>query len=60
MLLNVYAYNKNIELQKRTLNEIKRRLSILSKQWTEERLSLVVQREMTKLATGGQRERERE
>ena len=41
-----------IEKQRRTLDEIKKRLSILSKQWTEGQLSSVVQREMTKLTIG--------
>lgn len=39
-------------LQKRTLDEIKRRLGILSKQWEEGKLSQPVQTEMTKLTLG--------
>lgn len=39
-------------LQKRILDEIKRRLGILSKHWEEGRLSRPVQVEMTKLASG--------
>ena len=39
-------------LQKRTLDEIKRRLEILSKQWEEGKLSQPVQAEMTKLTVG--------
>lgn len=41
-----------MQTQKRTLDEIKRRLDIFSKQWQEGRLSLPVQTEMTKLTTG--------
>ena len=60
-----YSFNQNIliplilctqyctfQLQKRTLDEIKRRLGILSKQWEEGKLSQPVQTEMTKLTLG--------